>query len=754
MGMEQVYLFLIIILFMLAIADLIVGVSNDAVNFLISAVGSKAGALWVILAVASAGVLVGAAFSNGMMEVARKGIFNPEMFVFSEIILIFVAVMLTDVILLDFFNTFGFPTSTTVSLVFELLGAAVAISLIKIGQGDGGVLSEYINSSRALLIIGGILLSIVVAFTIGAIVQYIARIIFTFQYEKNYKYFGSIWGGLSFAVIIFFMFIKGFKHSTIVDEPWVQWILHHTGLVLLITFVVSTIIFEILKSVFKVNILKIVVLSGTFALAMAWAGNDLVNFIGVPLAGYSSYEFWIHSGVAPDQYSMAALSQKVQVPSYFLIGAGVIMTITLWLSKKARSVIETSVNLSRQDSGYERFGSSPISRSLVRMFIYFVNFFDKITPGNIKNWVSKRFEKPKRKPRPEDPAFDLIRASVNLVVASALIAFATSYKLPLSTTYVTFMVAMGTSLADRAWGRESAVYRVTGVISVIGGWFITALIAFTVAAIIGAIIYFGGGIAIGFLVAFDVFLIYRSRIIHRRRIAKEEEAKRMAMTQAELTPENVFDKCRDAILVEIKKVKEILDLTYEGFKTSDRKKLKKAVQLAESVKDNSKDMKKDIYKIIQLMKDVYLNAAQYHVQEVDHLREIANAVTYLTRRMYEHIDNNHDIFNKEQFADFDKIKDTVYEYINDVIDIIENGKYSKVEQMRARKNEILMFLEEMKTVELLRIQKEEVDTINSNLFLNIIVEYRNLVLFFNRLLKAHSRFYKFKSYKNGKIITA
>ncbi len=757
MSPELAYLILIIVLFALAITDLIVGVSNDAVNFLISAFGSKAGSLKTILAVASLGVFVGAIFSNGMMEVARKGIFHPEQFVFSEIILIFVAVMLTDIILLDFFNTFGFPTSTTVSLVFGLLGSAVAISLIKIAHLHTGNVGDYINSGRAFLIISGILLSIIVAFTIGAIVQYIARLIFTFQYEKNYKYFGSIWAGFAFAVIITFMFIKGFKNSAIADASWVQWILHHKAQVIIYSFIFFTIFFEILKSFFHVNVLKIVVLAGTFALAMAWAGNDLVNFIGVPLAGYSSYTYWVHSGVSPDQYSMAALSGKVHVPLYFFIGAGIVISLTLWMSKKARTVIQTSVDLSRQESGYERFGSSPIARALVRVWIKSVQAVNSITPAPVRKWVSQRFNNTNNNTHinkvPRGAAFDLIRASVNLVVSSALIAIATSYKLPLSTTYVTFMVAMGTSLADRAWGRESAVYRVTGVISVIGGWFLTAFIAFSIAAIIATIIYFGGGIAIALMVLFEVYLIYHSTRIHRRRVAKEEEEKRLKELEADITPENVFDRTKETILRELKKVPDIMEITKNGFLSADRRKLKEAVQIAESLKDNTKHIKKDIFRVIHALREDMVGAAQYYVQEVDHLREIANAAVYFSRRMLEHIENNHELFSEEQMKDFEQTYNLVKTFIDEVINIIVNDEFHKINHMREWKNEILKELEDAKTAEIQRIQNEEVDILSSNLLLNVIAEFKNLVLFFNRALKAHKRFYIHKKALEQPIIT-
>ncbi len=752
---ELAYLILIIVLFALAITDLFVGVSNDAVNFLISAFGSKAGPVWVILLTASLGVLVGAVFSNGMMEVARKGIFHPEQFVFSEIILIFVAVMLTDIIMLDFFNTFGLPTSTTVSLVFELLGSAVAISLIKIAHTHAGTLGQYINSSRAFMIIGGILFSIVVAFTIGAIVQYIARLIFTFEYDKNYKYFGSLWAGFAFAVIIFFMFIKGFKNSAFAGEPWVQWILSHKGQVIVYSFIIFTVLFEILKSVFHVNILKIVVLTGTFALAMAFAGNDLVNFIGVPLAGYSSFEYWVHSGVSPDHYTMEALAGKVHVPIYFLLGAGLIMILTLWLSRKARTVIQTSVDLSRQESGYERFGSSPAARALVRAWINASNSINAITPKPVKNWVSSRFVKAQKPVSTEmrGAAFDLIRASVNLVVSSALIALATAYKLPLSTTYVTFMVAMGSSLADKAWGRESAVFRVTGVISVIGGWFFTAVIAFSVAATIAVIIYYGKALAIVLMILFDIYLIYHSRIIHRRRMAKEEEKKRIKRLEAEITPDNVFDKVKETILRELQKVPVILEVTKNGFAQSDRRKLKEAVKIAESLKDNSKQIKKEIHRVIHALREDMIGAAQYYVQEIDHLREIANATVYFSRRMLEHVENNHESFSEAQKKDYEKTYNLVKEFVDEVINIIVNDEFHKINRMREWKNEILKELEDAKTVEIQRIQNDEVDVLSSNLLLNIIAEFKNLVLFMNRVLKAHKRFYLHKKALEEPIIT-
>ncbi len=755
--MEEIYYIIIIILFVLAITDLFVGVSNDAVNFLVPALGAKASKFWVILSVASLGVLIGAIFSNGMMEVARKGIFNPDKFVFSEIILIFLAVMFTDIILLDAFNTLGFPTSTTVSLVFELLGAAVAVSIYKLSKNNIPLshLSEYINSSKTLVIISGILLSIVVAFTVGAIVQWIARIIFTFEYEKTYKYFGSLWAGFAFTVIVFFMFIKGFKNSTFHDAPFVQWVLHNQLSVLIIGFLVFSVFFEILKSIFKINILRIVVLAGTFALAMAFAGNDLVNFIGVPLAGYKSYVYWHSSGLPADSFSMGQLSGKVDVNPIFLFIAGIIMIITLWTSKKARSVTETSINLARQDAGYERFGSTYISRALVRAFINVSNFVKKITPSSVSQWIEKRFFNPYKKGKydPNAASFDLIRASVNLVVASILIAIATSYKLPLSTTYVTFMVAMGSSLADRAWGRESAVYRVTGVISVISGWFLTALVAFIVAFTVAIILAYGSTIAIGMFIVIDILIFIRSRKIHRERMKKEEEEKQKIIRKQQMTKENIFERIRHDLYSEIEKVARIIETTYEGFTKADRKILKRASSIAHNLKQNSKNLKSDIYNIIQILKPDYLLSGQFYVQVIDALREVANAATFLADRMYEHIDNNHEIFSKEQMDDFAKMKDITLSYVDKVLKVMKSSSLEKTydelkklkNSMSILKTSLLRELESYKTMELQRIQNYEVDTVNSTLFLNTLEEMKNIIMFSSRFIKAFIRFYSSKN---------
>jgi len=575
--MENIYIVIVGILFLLAISDLVVGVSNDAVNFLNSAIGAKAAPFWVIMIIASLGVLFGATFSNGMMEVARKGIFHPEYFYFSEIMIIFLAVMITDVILLDTFNAFGLPTSTTVSIVFELLGAAVALTIIKINKLGLSYdeMGTYINSSKALAIISGILLSVIVSFIAGAIIQYITRVIFTFNYKKTMKYFGSSWGGFAITAITYFLIIKGAKGSSFMTDDIIDWIKHNTFKILLLSFLGWTIILQILIWIANINVLKITVLLGTFALAFAFAGNDLVNFIGVPLAGLKSYQaFAANPGADPDAFAMVALTGPVKTETILLILAGFVMVITLWLSRKARNVTATTLNLSRQDEGDERFGSSGFSRSLVRGSIKINSFFERITPDIVLKKLESRFDRSySKEAKTKDAAvsFDMVRASVNLVVASILISFATSLKLPLSTTYVTFMVLMGTSLADGAWGRESAVYRITGVVTVIGGWFFTALVAFTVAFTIAYIIYYGGSIAIFALILISVVLIYRTHVLYKKR---EADKLKHAEESYGITLEgdNIIEKCTINVNEVLEKINIIFSETLKSLIKEDRKK--------------------------------------------------------------------------------------------------------------------------------------------------------------------------------------
>ena len=519
--METIYLCIIIFLFVLAVFDLIVGVSNDAVNFLNSAVGAKAASFKTILFIAGIGIFIGAALSNGMMDIARHGIYQPEHFYFAEIMCILLAVMLTDVVLLDVFNSMGMPTSTTVSLVFELLGGTFALSLIKVHNSDTLGLGDLINTDKALSVIMAIFVSVAIAFFFGMLVQWIARVIFTFNYKKKMKYSIALFGGIAATSIIYFMLIKGLKDSSFMTPDNKLWIQENTWLLIATFFVFFTILMQVLHWL-KVNVFKVVVLMGTFALALAFAGNDLVNFIGVPLAGFSSFMDYTANGAGnANGFLMTSLLGPAKTPWYFLIGAGAVMVYALCTSKKAHAVIKTSVDLSRQDEGEETFGSTPIARTVVRISMTLANSISRIMPSGTKDWFNSRFRKDEAIIA-DGAAFDLVRASVNLVLAGLLIALGTSLKLPLSTTYVTFMVAMGTSLADRAWGRDSAVYRITGVLSVIGGWFITAGAAFTICFFVALVLHYGGNISIIALIALAVFILIRSQVMYKKRKAKAQ----------------------------------------------------------------------------------------------------------------------------------------------------------------------------------------------------------------------------------------
>lgn len=526
--MEILFLCVVIFLFLLAVFDLSVGVSNDAVNFLNSAIGSKAASFKRVLIVASIGVFIGAAMSNGMMDIARHGIFRPEHFSFYDLICIFMAVMVTDIILLDIFNSLGMPTSTTVSMVFELLGATFVVVLIKMSAGSELGFNDLLNTEKALSVILGIFLSVAIAFIFGTVVQFLSRMIFSFNYRSNLKWKIGIFGGICATAIVYFLLIKGAKDLTFMTPDVKAWIKEHTGIIILSCFGFFTILMQLLH-ICRVNVLKVIVLMGTFALAVAFAGNDLVNFIGVPLSGLSSYQDYLANGAGDARgFLMGSLNGPANTPIYFLIGAGVIMVVSLATSKKARNVTKTEIGLGSQQGGDEMFGSSRIARRLVRWTLSFLSWLRRVTPVRVRRWFNSRFNIDETI-MDQGAAFDLVRGSVNLVLAGALIALGTALKLPLSTTFVTFMVAMGTSLADRAWGRESAVFRITGVISVIGGWFLTAGAAFIGAGMIVAVMHFGGHWVMLLLAALTIFIIIHS---NRRFGKKQETADADALFQA------------------------------------------------------------------------------------------------------------------------------------------------------------------------------------------------------------------------------
>lgn len=523
---EHYYLGIVILLFALAITDLVVGVSNDAVNFLNSSIGSKVASRKVIMTIAGLGIFTGALFSSGMMEIARKGIFVPELFSFQEVMIIFLAVMLTDILLLDLFNTFGMPTSTTVSIVFELLGASVVMALLKLwfnNNPDADGVLAYINTSKAVAIIGGIFLSVFFAFSIGTIVQYATRLVYSFQIERAKSWVNQVFFSICLSSISYFLVFKGLSGVSFLSQAFVAFVQENAA-VLRGAFVFWLVVGRALTA-FQVNLLRVVVLFGTFSLAMSFAGNDLVNFIGVSIAGLESFLIWRSMGVAPDAFMMDALSEPIQTNTILLVLAGLIMVVTLWFSKKAQSVTDTEVKLGRQHEGDERFKPTAFARFMVKLFQHSNAYLTAKLPERVMHKINARFEPVAHAlPEEERPAFDLVRASINLTVASLLISLATSLKLPLSTTYVSFMVAMGTSLADRAWGSASAASRIAGVTNVVGGWFLTALIAFTVSGCFALLIEWGGGLTIIAITALVFYSIYRTFRLHQRRSKRSKKA--------------------------------------------------------------------------------------------------------------------------------------------------------------------------------------------------------------------------------------
>lgn len=752
--MESFYIILVVVLFALAASDLVVGVANDAVNFLNSAVGSKAAPKWLIFTMAAIGVFIGASFSNGMMEVARKGIFHPDMFFFSEIMIIFLAVMITDVIMLDTFNALGLPTSTTVSVVFELLGSAVAVAAVKIKMAGGSILfelSKYINSEKALAIITGILVSVVIAFTVGAFVQYIARLIFTFNYRQPMKYFGAIYGGLAITAITYFILVKGISDSSFANielengDTLSAWINQHTSLVIATSLIGWTVIMQTLKWLFNIKILKIIVLVGTFALAMAFAGNDLVNFIGVPLAGFSSFQAWVAGGqLSPDGFSMGMLAGKIDTPEYMLIIAGLIMIATLVFSKKAHNVIATSVDLSRQSEGTEKFDSSPIARVLVRSTTRFNKKLKKLIPENLLQSLDKRFLPSNyiNTNDPEPPAFDKIRASVNLVVASILIALGTSLKLPLSTTYVTFMVAMGTSLSDRAWDRDSAVFRVSGVMAVIGGWFLTAIVAFSGAAFIALVISLGGKIMIFVFIALAIFMVLRTHMLFKKR-NQSKKAEMEDLIDIKDPFEVIIAKSSKQIVKAVVSSNYIVSVGIDGFLTEDRNKLKLAKKASDDFSKRSKKNKEKVYSTVQILTEGLVDTGHFYVQMMDYKREMAHANHYIIDPIINYTDNNHKPFTPEQNAELTKLTAQMDNFFNFTLHTVKENKFENIDILIADREKIFEVLAKLEKNQIKRIKNKEVNTRNSLLYFKIIAESKNLLLHTVNMIKAQRDFITF-----------
>lgn len=742
----EFYLVIVIILFVLAISDLMVGVSNDAVNFLNSAIGSKVAPRYIIMIVASLGILIGTTFSSGLMEVARKGIFNPEMFYLQEIMIVFVAVMITDVLLLDLYNTFALPTSTTVSIVFELLGASVAVAAIKVSNlgADIGNIIDYINTSKALAIILGILLSVIVAFSAGALVQFLTRLVFTFDFSKRIKRYGGLWSAITLTAITFFILLKGSKGASFITEETSDWIAANTTTILFGSMLIWFVIFQLMVSFTKINIFKPIVLVGTFALAMAFAANDLVNFIGVPLAGLHSYQISL-SSINPSELLMEALLDPVRSSTLILLGAGIVMVVTLWINKKARSVTKTEVNLGRQWEGFERFESSAVSRSVVRMNLTLADGLKKIIPLSVQNFINKRFKEAdgsKLNNKNKDaPAFDLLRASVNLMVASILISIATNMKLPLSTTYVTFMVAMGTSLSDRAWGRESAVYRVNGVLTVIGGWFVTAFLAFTSAAILATVIYFGDIYAIAGLVLIAGFILIRTHVLHKNREVEEDEAEKKYY---QVSPdgfkrmETSLEYIEHFLTSVVNNVKQVFKSLYEA----DRTLLKEHRKEAKTVAKESRVLVSNIFKTVQESPDLKVKKENRYGKIISSIQEISANHRSLADRAYEHIDNNHKKPQEKEFTEMMNLTEALDNQVKEVINLLQKQDFSNLDELDKKVEEFKSASVNFDIELIQKIKDDAVGTRNSLLYLGISAEMDNISNHIVSLVNAIKRTYK------------
>lgn len=733
--MDTLPLIILGILLLLAVFDLVVGVSNDAVNFLNSAVGSRVAARSVILAVAAVGIVVGASFSSGMMEIARSGVFIPSMFTFNDIMLLFLAVMLTDVILLDLFNTFGLPTSTTVSLVFELLGAAVAVACFHLwvaGDATAADLAAYINSSKAFAIVTGIFCSVGVAFTCGVAVMWFSRLLFSFRYQKAYKYFGALWAALSLTAITYFAVFKGLKSSTILSKGTLAMLDGDLAFYAAAAFALWTLLMLLCQFVFRVNVLKVTVLAGTMALAMAFAGNDLVNFIGVFMAAESSYHIadaFSQSGGDVATLTMGALAKPVVANPAYLLLAGLIMVAALCFSKKARTVTDTEVNLARKNGGMERFGSSQPARLLVRYTLAVVRFISRITPKPIARFVGKRFEP---LPPGEDggASFDLIRASVNLTLAALLISLATSLKLPLSTTYVTFMVGMGSSLADRAWGRDSAVYRITGVLTVIGGWFFTAFAAATGAFITAMIFMTCGGFGIAAMGALAIFLIIRSTILHRQKAASHGDE------EIDLSDSRSLREFGIATAETLGRALDIHARSIRGLMDEDRKTLKKLRKEAKGMLRSLQERKnRAVMPALQGLSPALVDRGQCLFRVAQSTQAAVESLALIVQAGFNHLDNNHEGLTREQVEELGGLHNRVAKFYPQLCRMLMRNDYTDLERALDEASDLSGEFAEAIRRHLLLGSEDESQTRNGILYLNLLNETRTMVRKSYSLLK-------------------
>ena len=745
--MEIVYFSFIVFLFMLAVFDLVVGVSNDAVNFLNSAIGAKVARFRTILIIASIGVFVGATMSNGMMDIARHGIFQPQMFSFNDLLCIFLAVMVTDVVLLDVFNTLGMPTSTTVSMVFELLGGTFILSLLKIATDETGLLgfADLLNTDKALSVILGIFLSVAVAFIFGTVVQWLSRLIFTFNYTSKLKWKIGLFGGIATTCILYFALLKGLKDSSFMTPEYNAWIKENTMYLVGGCFVVSTVLMQVFHWC-KINVFKIVIFMGTFALALAFAGNDLVNFVGVPLAAYSAYQDFAANGAGQaDTFMMSSLNESAKTPFIFLFLSGVVMVYALATSKKAQNVVKTSVDLSRQDEGEEMFGSSRVARSIVRGANNVNEFFSKYTPKPLVRWIDARFNKDEAI-LAQGAAFDLVRASINLVLSGLLIALGTSLKLPLSTTYVTVIVAMGSSLADRAWSRESAVFRITGVLNVIGGWFLTAGIAFSACALVTIAMYYGGAVVMALFVFVAVFILIKSNFSTKRKDETDYEEQLFKGIMNAKDKAECWGLLKKHVCATQQEMLDFVWKTYEdvvnGFVDEDLKTLRRAVKRIDAEKSRRKKLRqrelvgmRRIDKRISLEKNTWFHLASNSGEQM----------LYCLKRMSEpckeHVDNNFNPLSRECIEEILPVKKKIVDYLMRSERIVEDRDYEHIDALLAEEEAYKQQLSEMRRAQEDRIQMDLSQGLKVSLvYLNLLQETQELLSDLRHYLRAFKRF--------------
>ncbi|MDP5078791.1 MAG: inorganic phosphate transporter [Nonlabens sp.] len=742
--MGDIYFYMLIILAGLAITDLVVGVSNDAVNFLNSAIGSKAVSFRTLMIVASIGIAFGAFSSSGMMEVAKSSIFNPQEFYFNEIMIIFMAVMITDVLLLDFFNTLGLPTSTTVSIVFELLGAAVAVALIKI-YSDGGSqnlteIGRYIASEEARKIVISILLSVVMSFSVGAFVQFLSRLMLTFNYNNRPAYLAGVFGGLSLTSLYYFILVKGLKGSDL--GAFSEFLATTNTYYLLLGGLGFWTVFSFLYVyIMKWDIYKLIIIMGTFGLAMAFAGNDLVNFIGVPMGAYDAYNLWTASGSAATDFTMGGLLVSGAANKLILAFAGLVMVLTLWFSSKAQSVVKTSVDLARQDSRTERFQSNELSRVLVRYTIKCADGLTAMIPESVTNYINSRFEKLPElnlvNKNDDKPAFDYVRASVNLMVASILISFATASKLPLSTTYVTFMVAMGTSLADRAWGSDTAVYRIAGVINVIGGWFMTAIVAFTAAAVMAYIIYLGGMTAIVGLVLLAIFLLFRSQIAHKK--SKIEQAATDEILKAESsTIQGILDESSNNIATVLKRSKRIYKDTLDGLIERDLVTLKRVRKESTKLDAEVEGLRNNIFYFIRNLDEKAMGASKFYINLIGNLQDVSQSLEYIAKSSDKHINNNHKSLKFKQTKDLKEVVDESCDIFDKAQSIFKEKQFNELERLIMRMNLLVNLVNAKIDDQVARTKDKEETPKNTTLYFAILLETRDLI---HAFIEVATKFY-------------